>query len=88
MPGIGVFVFQRSAAIFHNPSAPRRRIADAIAANQGKASLTRENAPPGVTTPNGASQVLFCDRRTASFQWAWEELNLRPHAYQACALTT
>jgi hypothetical protein len=21
-------------------------------------------------------------------QWAWEELNLRPHAYQACALTT
>ncbi len=20
--------------------------------------------------------------------WAWEELNLRPHAYQACALTT
>ncbi len=21
-------------------------------------------------------------------QWAWEESNLRPHAYQACALTT
>ncbi len=21
-------------------------------------------------------------------KWAWEELNLRPHAYQACALTT
>ena len=21
-------------------------------------------------------------------EWAWEELNLRPHAYQACALTT
>ena len=21
-------------------------------------------------------------------QWAWQELNLRPHAYQACALTT
>ena len=20
--------------------------------------------------------------------WAWQELNLRPHAYQACALTT
>ena len=20
--------------------------------------------------------------------WAWEDLNLRPHAYQACALTT
>jgi hypothetical protein len=22
------------------------------------------------------------------FRWAREELNLRPHAYQACALTT
>jgi hypothetical protein len=21
-------------------------------------------------------------------QWAWVELNYRPHAYQACALTT
>jgi len=21
-------------------------------------------------------------------QWAWDELNVRPHAYQACALTT
>ncbi len=21
-------------------------------------------------------------------KWAWEELNFRPHAYQACALTT
>ena len=21
-------------------------------------------------------------------KWAWEDLNLRPHAYQACALTT
>ena len=21
-------------------------------------------------------------------RWDWEELNLRPHAYQACALTT
>ena len=26
--------------------------------------------------------------RPLSFEWAWEELNLRPHAYQACALTT
>ena len=24
----------------------------------------------------------------AVYQWALEELNLRPHAYQACALTT
>ena len=24
----------------------------------------------------------------ASDQWAWVELNYRPHAYQACALTT
>ena len=27
-------------------------------------------------------------RRNTEKQWGWEELNLRPHAYQACALTT
>ena len=26
--------------------------------------------------------------RTSSDEWAWVELNYRPHAYQACALTT
>jgi hypothetical protein len=25
---------------------------------------------------------------TERWEWAREELNLRPHAYQACALTT
>ena len=28
------------------------------------------------------------DDAAACHKWAWEELNLRPHAYQACALTT
>ena len=27
-------------------------------------------------------------RKIRSLWWAWEDLNLRPHAYQACALTT
>jgi hypothetical protein len=29
-------------------------------------------------------QLVIC----CLFRWGWEELNLRPHAYQACALTT
>ena len=27
-------------------------------------------------------------RPITSMWWAWEDLNFRPHAYQACALTT
>ena len=32
-----------------------------------------------------ACRLLFRPEQT--YKWAWEELNLRPHAYQACALT-
>ena len=34
--------------------------------------------------------VLFSFQSACFFQswWAWEDSNLRPHAYQACALTT
>ena len=32
--------------------------------------------------PDKRVRQLGCQR------WDWEELNLRPHAYQACALTT
>lgn len=31
---------------------------------------------------------LICELAFIFWWWAWEDLNLRPHAYQACALTT
>jgi integrase len=36
-------------------------------------------------TPRDSAAVSGAD---ASDEWAWVELNYRPHAYQACALTT
>ncbi len=36
--------------------------------------LAHEEAPSGARSPSGA---------TSSHQWAWVELNYRPHAYQA-----
>ena len=38
----------------------------------------KRNAPPSTGVASGAM---------TSLKWAWEELNFRPHAYQACALT-
>jgi hypothetical protein len=37
-----------------------------------------------------ARQALSQLSYTPTFEkwWAWEDLNFRPHAYQACALTT
>ncbi len=35
-----------------------------------------------------AKQMLSQLSYNPSPWWGWEELNLRPHAYQACALTT
>ena len=32
--------------------------------------------------------IKFCKLGRCSYWWAWEDSNLRPHAYQACALTT
>jgi hypothetical protein len=45
----------------------------------GGATVSPTEAPRDSTTVSGAD---------ASDQWAWVELNYRPHAYQACALTT
>ena len=39
----------------------------------------------GTTTPRDSATVSGAD---GSDEWAWVELNYRPHAYQACALTT
>ena len=35
-----------------------------------------------------AKQVLSQLSYTPNNWWVWEDLNFRPHAYQACALTT
>ena len=32
--------------------------------------------------------IVCCFQWPFDAWWAWEDLNLRPHAYQACALTT
>ena len=38
--------------------------------------------------PLRARQVLSQLSYTPNCWWVWEDLNFRPHAYQACALTT
>lgn len=35
-----------------------------------------------------AKQVLYQLSYAPRYWWVWEDLNLRPHAYQACALTS
>ena len=35
-----------------------------------------------------SSQLSYSPNSASRLLWAWEDLNLRPHAYQACALTT
>ena len=42
------------------------------------------NHGPGSTKPRSGKPL----RGSAFLKWAWVELNYRPHAYQACALTT
>ena len=61
-------------------------------------SLLGEMRPKPSSHPGGAEGVRTPDPRLAKpmlsqlsyspFGWAWQDLNLRPHAYQACALTT
>jgi hypothetical protein len=69
--------------------ADRRRICE-FARREGKSG-----GGEGTRTPDPllAKQVL-CQlsytptRRTRKRWWAWEDLNFRPHAYQACALAS
>jgi hypothetical protein len=49
------------------------------------ANVTADPAGSGTETPRGSITAGGAD---ASDPWAWVELNYRPHAYQACALTT
>jgi hypothetical protein len=47
------------------------------------------HAPIGVEKKKRPAQTVKSKRDAVlSSQWAWVELNYRPHAYQACALTT
>ena len=45
-------------------------------------SLKGEDWPEAPATSQMVTGARVFDR------WAWVELNYRPHAYQACALTT
>jgi hypothetical protein len=44
----------------------------------------KAGALPAELTPQKVSRLPSC---TARMRWAWKDLNFRPHAYQACALT-
>ena len=61
---------------------------ESVSASPGSLPKVDPTWTPETTTAN-----LVRVRRRKSlisqvFQWAWVELNYRPHAYQACALTT
>ena len=63
--------------------AERDRTADPLLAKQVLSQLSYSpifGASPG--KPGDIGEASFTMR-----WWAWEDLNFRPHAYQACALT-
>jgi hypothetical protein len=55
-------------------------------------ALPTELWPLGNLDRNGSAHASWRKppeaRKASEGWWAWEELNFRPHAYQACALTT
>ena len=60
---------------------------DLAARNQERRAAPMESKAPN--TENSRAMLGTNGKRGDLIeQWAWEELNLRPHAYQACALTT
>jgi hypothetical protein len=68
----------QNTAVSATPSggAERDRTADPLLAKQVLSQLSY--------SPN----LLVIDEASfAMIWWAWEDLNFRPHAYQACALT-
>ena len=74
--GVGLCLTPRPADI----RTVRLRHPDGPATDRRSSDLPgfrKHDAPPR-RVPGGASGL----------QWAWVELNYRPHAYQACALTT
>ena len=49
----------------------------------------KAGALPTELHPHYLGYLFLCNRTLEIFieQWAWEDSNFRPHAYQACALT-
>ena len=58
----------------------RDRTADLLVANQTLSQLSY--------TPGTVIAGLTQRGHVHGFWWAWKDLNFRPHAYQACALTS
>ena len=63
--------------------ARRNRTDDLLNANQALSQLSY--GPYSVST---ATSPVYGQKTRSGLWWAEEDLNLRPHAYQACALTT
>ncbi len=65
--------------------ARRDRTDDLLLAKQALSQLSYGPEPEGKIKCQSHSRRLL--RRARSKWWAWEDLNFRPHAYQARALT-
>jgi hypothetical protein len=77
--------------------ASRDRTGDLLVANQALSQLSYgpvvhgPKSPAAISadiTPSAAGKKRrFARLRLTLFWWVWEELHLRPHPYQGCALT-
>ena len=65
-----------------------KRAIGAIPLHQSRTRLTHAHRTLDRTTAKGRCRRLCDTALLAISVWACEELNLGPHAYQACALTT
>src|SRR2546421_545704 len=65
--------------------ASRDRTGDLLVANQALSQLSYGPSSMGRNRPRAKSVVLA--RHAPLRWWVWEELHLRPHPYQGCALT-
>ncbi len=65
--------------------ASRDRTGDLLVANQTLSQLSY--GPVRLTFRDRRHCDGLLDARPNSIWWVWEELNLRPHPYQGCALT-
>ena len=91
VPGRGPAAQRRGRAVRSGGLAPEVGLGLGRARACGRAST----APPAATATSTTSffRWLLLERRTAlavddrGMRWAWEDLNLRPHPYQGCALT-
>ena len=70
----------------------RRRLADARHTHDAPRDRSRGTRATGTSSPPHDVQTAkarpLASRRDGHAWWAWADLNGRPHAYQACALTS